>query len=177
MQVILSVGSTSFPSLVNNFISQPSLDALAQLNPTTVTIQLGTQQLPSTLPKTPFKLIMKFFMPDLEQQIANANLVITHAGAGSILSFIRSNSETTPTKRTLIIVPNDTLMDSHQADLADEMHNKGWAVVCRGPEDLAETLERLSKTWNDEEARDGKADYPVFDKDRLTRILDDTLGF
>ena len=57
-------------------------------------------------------------------------------GAGSILSFLRplgnpASPATRPVSdRTLVLVPNSTLMDSHQSDLAEEMNRKGWATVC-----------------------------------------------
>lgn len=72
-------------------------------------------------------------------------LDIDSAGAGSILSFVRpltpspsSSSPSAPSTpsqshRRLVLVPNSTLMDSHQSDLAGEMEQKGWAVVCREP--------------------------------------------
>lgn len=50
-------------------------------------------------------------------------------GAGSILSFLRP-ATTVVEGRQLVLVPNATLMDSHQADLADELAARGWAAVC-----------------------------------------------
>lgn len=69
-------------------------------------------------------------------------------GAGSILSFLRplesssSPSQPKSRRRQLVLVPNSTLMDSHQSDLADEMEKKGWAVVCRRPEYVAHLSRR-----------------------------------
>jgi len=70
----------------------------------------------------------------------------TMLGAGSILSFLRplssspSSSQTTSKQRRLILVPNDTLMDSHQSDLADEMGKKGWATICRNSQSVPLSL-------------------------------------
>ncbi|KAL8276290.1 hypothetical protein RQP46_011318 [Phenoliferia psychrophenolica] len=168
MHFILTVGSTSFSPLVASFLSPASLAALASLNPTSVTLQTGTSDLPSPLPPFPVALELHRFLPDLEQRVAQADLVIS---AGSILSFIRS---TKTQSRTLILVPNSTLMDSHQADLADELEAKGWAIVCKSPGDLAETLNRLA---SGELAAPSAATYPPLDPTKVSSILDETLGF
>ncbi|BGP40807.1 N-acetylglucosaminyldiphosphodolichol N-acetylglucosaminyltransferase catalytic subunit alg13 [Rhodotorula kratochvilovae] len=66
-------------------------------------------------------------------------------------------------------------MDSHQSDLADEMEKKGWAVVCREPGELAETLMALASGMSAGGApSDG---FPELDKGKVQRILDETLGF
>lgn len=84
-------------------------------------------------------------------------------------------------------------MDSHQADLADELEAKGWAIVCKSPgfallslptrtlandavihRDLAETLNRLA---SGELAAPSAATYPPRDPAKVSSILDKTLGF
>lgn len=54
-------------------------------------------------------------------------------GAGSILAALRGPAlapkKTSTTTTQLIVIPNDSLMDSHQSDLADELSSKGWAHV------------------------------------------------
>ena len=61
-------------------------------------------------------------------------------GAGSILAALRGpalapltasdgNEKERKQRSHLVIVPNDTLMDAHQSELAEEMHRHGWAVV------------------------------------------------
>lgn len=80
----------------------------------------------------------------LEDRIVTASFLLLVArcmhtfvaclGAGSILAALRgpalsphvAGQGATP---QLIIVPNDSLMDSHQSDLADELGGRGWAIV------------------------------------------------
>ena len=53
-------------------------------------------------------------------------------GAGSILAALRGpalSPRTSDTVTQLVIVPNDTLMDAHQTELAEEMVSKGWAIA------------------------------------------------
>jgi len=51
------------------------------------------------------------FKDTLNEEISNASLVISHAGAGSIL-------ETLSLQKPLIVIPNEQLMNNHQIQLA-----------------------------------------------------------
>ncbi|KAM0754577.1 hypothetical protein T439DRAFT_116918 [Meredithblackwellia eburnea MCA 4105] len=142
LRIVATVGSTEFTSLISALLNK---DTLQLLKHHSVLVQYGNSALPTTpqalqlqLPTHDFQLVK--FLPDLELKVSQADIVISHAGAGSILSFLRPPSSNTILsdtktstakwrKRTLILVPNSTLMDSHQQDLADEMKRKGWATV------------------------------------------------
>jgi len=56
-----------------------------------------------------------------EAGIRLAGCVISHAGSGTILEVMRYQAP-------LIVVPNPTLMDNHQAELAEECEAQNWAV-------------------------------------------------
>ena len=47
------------------------------------------------------------FAPGLEEHLARARLVVSHAGAGSVFEALRLG-------KPLVVVVNDTLMDNHQ---------------------------------------------------------------
>ncbi|KAH7025933.1 uncharacterized protein B0I36DRAFT_365573 [Microdochium trichocladiopsis] len=70
-------------------------------------------------------------------------VIISHAGSGSIMDALRYNAK-------LIAVPNESLMDNHQAELADEMQTQGFLVSARVGH-LAEAVEFISthtpKQW------------------------------
>ena len=55
------------------------------------------------------------------QQGARDGVVISHAGSGSILDALRINAP-------LIVVPNPTLLDNHQIELAEELAKQGYVV-------------------------------------------------
>lgn len=114
-------------------------------------------------------------------------------GAGSILSFVRPTT-TSPASRSLILVPNSTLMDSHQADLADEFASKGWAHVCADPRcalpcldastcaDLAFSALIRSALVDTLRFLKGpkaapSASYPAYSASKVSSILDSTLGY
>ena len=96
-------------------------------------------------------LSVEFFdyAPSLGDRFAAADLVVTHAGAGSIfetLSMARgpsssnsSPSSSSPPPIPLIAVPNGALMHNHQAELASELEARGL-LVSATPETLAGVL-------------------------------------
>ncbi|PWN27093.1 hypothetical protein BDZ90DRAFT_232652 [Jaminaea rosea] len=66
------------------------------------------------------------FLPDLCSHLSSADIVISHAGSGTILETLRL-----PIPPRLIVVPNTTLMDNHQVELADAIAKGGWATCAR----------------------------------------------
>ena len=52
----------------------------------------------------------------LEEYIKHAALVISHCGAGILLEGLRAESDP-----IIVAVVNNTLMNNHQAELADEL--------------------------------------------------------
>jgi UDP-N-acetylglucosamine transferase subunit ALG13 len=87
---VLTVGSTRFDPLVHAFLSADSLASLAALGITTVVAQVGNSTLPkgykegsTTLPQG-LELHVLRFATDLEEQVGQADLVVSHAGTQSI---------------------------------------------------------------------------------------------
>lgn len=67
--------------------------------------------------------VLKPYMLECRGELGKslAGCVIAHAGAGTILEVRRYGAP-------LIVVPNPTLMDNHQLELAVEVQRQGWAV-------------------------------------------------
>ncbi|ORY60409.1 hypothetical protein BCR35DRAFT_198537 [Leucosporidium creatinivorum] len=175
---ILTVGSTRFDSLVTSFLSPTALAILSSLGIKTALAQIGASELPTgwtegvnAIPHGVRVEIIRF-ASDLEDRVGQAELVVSHAGAGSILSFIRPTIPSSAPQRRLVLVPNSTLMDSHQADLADEFGSKGWGTVCENPEALSATLSSLGKP-----SSASAASYPAYSAKKVSLILDSTLGY
>ena len=80
-----------------------------------------------------FKVYGFEFSYSIESIIENQiDLVISHAGTGSILDSLRL-------EKPLIVVVNDTLMDNHQQLIADKFEQQGllWSIHARAQELLA----------------------------------------
>lgn len=63
------------------------------------------------------------YKASLEPDIDAADLIISHAGSGSILEALSAH-------KRLVVVVNQSLMDNHQAQLADKLAQMGCLVKC-----------------------------------------------
>ena len=126
MKLVVTVGTTEHEQLIAALFplipSLPFEEMYIQIGTSSLLppYALGHTQLSSTQ-----SLIITRFSATLDEEIKDANCIISHAGAGSVLSVIRA----TPHQRTLILVPNTTLLDSHQDDLANVFEANQWALV------------------------------------------------
>ena len=115
-QVFVTVGTTEFDALVEAADSDATHAALAALGYTRVLFQVGRGSArprgpagsrSSRLPTACFD-----FAPSLDEHVCASALVISHAGAGSIMDALGR-------RKPLVVVANDALMDNHQTELAD----------------------------------------------------------
>ncbi|GAC72791.1 predicted glycosyltransferase [Moesziomyces antarcticus T-34] len=102
------------------------------------------------------------FAPDLKSYIESADVVISHAGSGTILDTLRVR----PHPPALVVVPNTSLMDNHQVELAEALGNDGFLTV--GSEDsLIKDVARARQATH--------APFPDFDPARFTSLVDQVL--
>ena len=78
------------------------------------------------------------YKDSIADDMNEASLVISHAGAGSIL-------ETLSLWKPLIVVVNEELMDNHQYELASKMADEGYLFYCTCA-GLLETLQTKDLT-------------------------------
>ncbi|KAI9672923.1 MAG: N-acetylglucosaminyldiphosphodolichol N-acetylglucosaminyltransferase catalytic subunit alg13 [Trizodia sp. TS-e1964] len=96
-------------------------------------------------------------------------VVISHAGAGSILDALRMAVP-------LVVVPNPTLLDNHQVELAEELERQGY-VIHGDLNDLSsailrsEELRKGPKKWPPASERSGLSGRD------LAGVMDDEMGF
>ena len=79
------------------------------------------------------------YTPSLKSILESSSLVISHAGAGSIFESLSS-----PGVECLIAIPNDALMDNHQADLANHLSDQGYLYTAT-PETLIDLVKEFLK--------------------------------
>ncbi|KAI5966657.1 ALG13 [Candida theae] len=78
------------------------------------------------------------FSPQIQDYIQQADIVISHAGTGSIIDTLRS-------QKKLIVVVNDQLMDNHQEEIADEFVKLKYCVKYNFNDDFARALTAVLK--------------------------------
>lgn len=104
------------------------------------------------------------FAPDLKRFIESADIVISHAGSGTILDTLRMR----PRAPSLVVVPNTSLMDNHQVELAQALGQDEFLIV--GSEDtLPSDVERAQSTVC--------RPFPDPDPYRFAGIVDDAMQF
>ncbi|EIM89907.1 glycosyltransferase family 1 protein [Stereum hirsutum FP-91666 SS1] len=172
MRVFVTVGSTKFDSLIQSVLSDDVLHAFNAKGYTDIVVQCGNSQLdPSsglvtnetawTLERDGIRLDMWRFKPSLEEEYNGADLVVSHAGSGTILDVLRKS-------KALIVVPNPTLLDNHQEELAKALADLGHLK--------ASNIRELARTIRELDISTIKP-FPAFDGSRFRRLLDEEMGF
>ena len=165
--IFVTVGTTRFDKLVAAATSDIALEWMEQQGFSTLTIQYGRGVKPDVPPmsvRPSLKIQSYDFRPSLKADMEDADLILSHAGAGTVMEVLRMNKK-------LVVVINTQLMDNHQTELAGAMADRGHLCVVESPEKLDER-----QTWN------GFEDFsPVphqgGDPYDMPRLLDSFLGF
>ncbi|PWW74309.1 Glycosyltransferase Family 1 protein [Tuber magnatum] len=166
--ILVTTGATSpFPSLLSAALSAPFLATVQSLGYSNLRVQYGdceklfralsTAALPScgSIELTGFG-----FTDDLRTEVTHADLVISHAGSGSILDALRF-------QKRLVVVANSALMDNHQKELAEELGGVGYLV-----EGFVENLhEAVTKAESFEFKH-----FPASGSEKFCSILDEEVG-
>ncbi|ORC91028.1 putative glycosyltransferase family 28 protein [Trypanosoma theileri] len=117
---IVTVGSTQFNALIEAVDDDEVLRALSKLGIKRLFIQKGASSHEVRLSNAHGITIEVFsYRPKLQEMIRDAALVISHAGAGTILEVLEF-------KRPLIVVPNRSLMVDHQVELAEALSSSHY---------------------------------------------------
>jgi beta-1,4-N-acetylglucosaminyltransferase len=177
--LFITVGSTKFDRLSLNVTSKEFLCSLAAYNFDKICIQYGNGKLSDikqscVLDVNSKEALLDSYKQDdsntkllrvemfdykssIESYFAEADLIMSHAGSGTILEALRLR------KRLLVIV-NDTLMDNHQIELAQAMESEGYLVSATVDSIPLKLKEIMSATLKD---------FPQMDENRFPQILDD----
>ncbi|KAM9470033.1 UDP-N-acetylglucosamine transferase subunit ALG13 isoform 2-T2 [Clarias gariepinus] len=130
--VFVTVGTTSFNDLIVGLTSHEVTEALKLRGYTDVVLQVGRgSYIPDAHSCPGLRLEAFRFKESIAENIQRADLVISHAGAGSCLEVLGAG-------KPLLVIINDKLMDNHQLELAKQLHADGHLLYCTCS--LAETL-------------------------------------
>ncbi|KAF8810130.1 glycosyltransferase family 1 protein [Phlegmacium glaucopus] len=161
MHVFVTVGSTRFDALIQAVFTEEILSSLCRKGYTSLVVQCGN----STFELAPgngdtHKLSwagvdIEFwtYKPSLQEDYEKADLVISHAGSGTILDVLRMG-------KPMIVIPNPTLLDNHQEELASALEELGHLK--------ATTVSNLSRTIEEFDASNIEP-FPPFDGSRFIK--------
>ncbi|KAJ9580750.1 hypothetical protein L9F63_024076 [Diploptera punctata] len=134
--VFATVGTTKFDLFISSLSSQKILNILYSQGYRTLTLQIGNGTVePPTGEVEGIQVDYFRFKDSLAQDMQAADLVMSHAGAGSCLEALEAG-------KPLIVVINEDLMDNHQMELASRLHQDGHILytIC---DELHKTLENM----------------------------------
>ncbi|EPY28522.1 beta-1,4-N-acetylglucosaminyltransferase [Strigomonas culicis] len=136
---VVTVGSTHFDALVRAVLQE---DVCALLRTAhgidKLYVQYGTMPCPlpaATAACGGLEVEVFPYRAGLGALLARAALVLTHAGAGTILECLHAH-------RRLLVVPNRELMSDHQLELAEVLEQQGY-LFCVDVADLPARLRAL----------------------------------
>ncbi|MBE8233481.1 MAG: glycosyltransferase [Endozoicomonadaceae bacterium] len=129
INVLITVGTTEFDELIE-FIDEISLN-LPGFN--------MVAQISSSAVYSPRNISFFDFSDDFESYVESADVIISHAGAGSVYSMLEKGKK-------LIVVPNLTRVDKHQLELANFVQKNNFSIVCNAIKELEGAILRINKT-------------------------------
>lgn len=134
--MFVTVGTTQFDALIKAAVEGGTLEALRQKGYTKLTLQIGHGKFTPPVGQHHGVALSHFRLkPSIAEDFASADLVISHAGAGSCFEALEAG-------KPLVAVVNNTLMNNHQVELAEELAKNGYCFFCH-PETLQETLSNM----------------------------------
>nr|XP_004545661.1 putative bifunctional UDP-N-acetylglucosamine transferase and deubiquitinase ALG13 [Maylandia zebra] len=134
--VFVTVGTTSFDELIESITSSEATQALKVRGYERLVLQVGRGSVLPAADSCPHIRLEAFrFKNSIAEDISQADLVISHAGAGSCLEALGAG-------KSLLVVVNDKLMDNHQLELARQLHIDSHLLYCTCST-LTETLRTM----------------------------------
>ncbi|XP_070535634.1 UDP-N-acetylglucosamine transferase subunit ALG13-like isoform X2 [Ptychodera flava] len=133
--VFVTVGTTKFDELIEA-VSCQSVRQLERLGYTRLVLQIGRGEYePESVITPTFRMDVFRFKDSISEDTKSASLVISHAGAGSVLEALGA-------EKPLLVVINEKLMGNHQMELAYKLHKEEHLFYCT-PSQLSKTLEEM----------------------------------
>ncbi|KAI3404637.2 ALG13 [Candida oxycetoniae] len=99
-------------------------------------LEEGTNGMVSSFSRNGFELVCFPFSPNINDYIDQADVIISHAGTGSIIDSLYRNKK-------LIVVVNESLMDNHQEEIAREFVNSNYCLRFRYRDLLSEAFSTI----------------------------------
>ncbi|CAF0908360.1 unnamed protein product [Brachionus calyciflorus] len=133
--LFVTVGTTKFERLINKILEEDILELAKKLHFKTIILQIGSgnhqdQNLKSLsddrnacikFNKNGLEIEAYRYKSSLKDDLLKADLVISHAGSGSIIESLENDKK-------LLVVCNEDLMDNHQFELAEKMAEMNYLV-------------------------------------------------
>ena len=124
MKILVTVGTTNFDSLIKYLDNNLDKD-------TDILFQIAQGKY------IPMNFEYIKFTNDINTLYEKADLIITHAGAGTIYKLLNLNKK-------ILMVPNLERVDNHQIEIAEFMHKNNYAISCTTFEQILINIKSIS---------------------------------
>lgn len=134
--IFITVGTTQFDDLIDSINTPETASVLNKLGCINLIVQFGAGKQPDLSKNYKDILTESYaFKSSILPDVSDADLVISHAGAGSIIETLNAG-------KPMVVVVNELLMGNHQTELAEQMFRDGHVLYCV-PRTLSNTLVSL----------------------------------
>ncbi|KAK7693392.1 hypothetical protein QCA50_002960 [Cerrena zonata] len=170
MYAFVTVGSTRFDQLVQKALSDAVIDVLRAKGYSKIVVQCGNSEFDTKhfeckgetwVRRDDEDIQVWRFKPSLQKEYEQADLVISHAGSGTIIDVLRL-------RKPLIVIPNETLLDNHQEELASALAQLRYLKRSNVSE-LPKAIKSLQSS--------DLVPFPVFNGSRFREMLDEEMEY
>ena len=174
--LFVTVGTTSFDPLIRIVSSSTFLQLAKDLGYTTILVQYGKgeyipfQDEPAQNKTNNCGIHCEAyrFKPSLQEDVQSASLILSHAGAGSIMEALAAHKK-------MIVVINNSLMHNHQWEVAHALAQRGYLKYVDSPNGLLEEDGRMVREVSSKKYT--PLTYPKGDVYAFSNLLDDLMGY
>ncbi len=145
MKIFVTVGNSRYDSLVQ------AIDTYLANNQYDVTIQIADG---GYIPQNHDYIR---YTEDIEKYFDEADLVITHAGAGTVFHLLES-------QKNMLVIPNQERLDKHQLDLTDYLRRNNLAIVCYQLQKIKDNVSKAFTIKCNHYERDPFTGYSLINK-------------
>ena len=161
-KIFVTVGTTQFDELISKIASEEILKILkADLGCEQLTVQIGKGKEFHFSQEKDITVEIFTLKNSIAEEIESADLVISHAGAGSFMDVLSRG-------KNLLVVINDLLMDNHQTELAEQLASDQYLFHT--------TVEGLPDALRNFDVSKLKP-YEKGNVDDFVKFLDNAMGF
>ncbi|XP_001603451.1 UDP-N-acetylglucosamine transferase subunit ALG13 homolog [Nasonia vitripennis] len=162
-RIFVTVGTTKFDELIKTVTNNDVLKELNDKGYNELVLQIGKTDIePDCTPRCGFSRIEAFKLsPSLHEAMESADLIISHAGAGSCLEALEL-------AKPLIVVTNDLLMNNHQLELAEQLYKNGHLYYSN-----CKNLAGLIKSMDLSKLKPFQGD----NSKEIANVIDEIMGF
>lgn len=138
--VFITVGTTEFDQLIRRIDTEIFLQHAKFVGISKLIVQFGRGYYEPTYLQENcghygISATIYRFKDSLDADMENADVIISHCGAGSILEAVTK-------RKRLIVVVNSTLQDNHQIELAEALLKGDYALPCE-PSGLLQVMQEV----------------------------------